>query len=224
MHTLIVTAHPNHNSYTQAVIDKFVAGLETGPGNTHEVLNLVTEGFSPAFIASDYQGFYDGEITDLAILAEQKRVDRADLLVLVFPIYWWSMPAVMKGWIDRVFSPGWAFIDDPGKGTTRLLKGLRGQVIAIGGSARRTYDKRGYLDAMKKQIEEGIFGYCGMISLGFELLLPMDETSSLEGLQTALSLGGNIAEKGEQLTRAALAPRPAPDPDHAPCTLGGGRR
>ncbi len=38
------------------------------------------------------------------VLAEQARIDRADTLVLVYPIYWWSMPALLKGWIDRVFS------------------------------------------------------------------------------------------------------------------------
>ena len=43
------------------------------------------------------------------VLAEQARIDRADTLVLVYPIYWWSMPALLKGWIDRVFSNGWAF-------------------------------------------------------------------------------------------------------------------
>jgi putative NADPH-quinone reductase len=44
------------------------------------------------------------------VLAEQARIDRADALVLVFPIYWWSLPGLLKGWIDRVFVNGWAIV------------------------------------------------------------------------------------------------------------------
>ncbi|WP_447532147.1 NAD(P)H-dependent oxidoreductase, partial [Pseudomonas aeruginosa] len=43
------------------------------------------------------------------VLVEQARIHPADTLVLVYPIYWWSMPALLKGWIVRVFSNGWAF-------------------------------------------------------------------------------------------------------------------
>ncbi|ACL59850.1 NAD(P)H-dependent oxidoreductase [Methylobacterium nodulans] len=197
MHTLIVTAHPDKSSYTHAVVSRLVAGLETRDNDTYEVVDLIAEGFDPRFTAAD-NDFYDGRAEPGAdVLAEQQRLDRADVLVLVFPIYWWSMPAVMKGWIDRVFTTGWAFIDDPDKGTTRLLGRLKGQVIAVGGSHRGTYDRRGYLDAIKKQILEGIFGFCGMGVIGLDLLLPMDSESENEGLQNAFEIGRRLS--GEQL-------------------------
>nr|VUD28973.1 NAD(P)H oxidoreductase YRKL [Raoultella sp. NCTC 9187] len=47
--------------------------------------------------------------TPAEVVAEQSRIDKADALVLVFPVYWWSMPGLLKGWIDRVFSNGWAY-------------------------------------------------------------------------------------------------------------------
>ena len=189
MHTLIVVAHPDKNSYTHAATAQFIAGLQTQRNNTYEVVDLNSEKFDPLFTIADNDIFHRRISGGNEIVAEQKRIEKADLLVLVFPVYWWSMPAVMKGWIDRVFCHGWAFEDDPKTGTTRLLGKLKGQVLAVGGSARQTYERRGYLDAMHKQIVEGIFGFCGMQAMGMELLLPMDELSETEGLKRAFEVG-----------------------------------
>lgn len=193
MHILIVTSHPDIGSYTHAVVGRLVAGIEAGSANTCEVVDLATEGFDPRFTKGDYEHYHGRAEADADVLAEQRRLDRADVLVLVFPVYWWSMPATMKGWIDRVFTSGWAFIDDPEKGTTRLLGRLKGQVIAVGGSRRDTYERRGYLDAMNKEIIEGIFGFCGMGSLGLELLLPMDAAGVEEGLQRTYGIGRRLS-------------------------------
>ncbi|MCA0941959.1 NAD(P)H-dependent oxidoreductase [Salipiger pacificus] len=195
MHTLIVTAHSDPSSYTHAVVAQLVEGLGTQHENTYEVADLVSEGFASRFGAQDNDHYHSRAEVSADVLAEQNRLDRADVLVLVFPVYWWSMPAVMKGWIDRVFTSGWAFLDDPDQGTTRLLGRLHGQVIAIGGSYRHTYVKRGYLDAMQKQICEGIFGFCGMGDLGAELLLPMDDESAADGLRQAKEIGQDLQRR-----------------------------
>ncbi|KQT63960.1 MULTISPECIES: NAD(P)H-dependent oxidoreductase [unclassified Aureimonas] len=193
MHILIVTAHPDPRSYTHAAIARLVAGLEANPGTTHEIVDLAAEGFDPRFTATDHDHFKGRAEHGEDILFEQRRIDRADVLVLVFPVYWWSMPAVMKGWIDRVFTSGWAYIDDPETGTTRLLGRLKGQVVAIGGADRRTYERRNYLDCLNTQIVQGIFGYCGIHAAGLDLLLPLDAGSEAEGLQRAFQIGQRLS-------------------------------
>ncbi|WP_152047381.1 NAD(P)H-dependent oxidoreductase [Aureimonas psammosilenae] len=195
MHTLIVVAHPDPASYSHAAVARLVAGLESVGGDTTDVLDLAAEDFDPRFTAADNDLFHGrGEPGD-DILAQQRRVDRADMLVLVFPVYWWSMPAVMKGWIDRVFISGWAYVDNPEKGTTRLLGRLKGQVVAIGGVNQQTYERRGYLDALNTQIVGGIFGYCGIESVGLDLLLPIDPAGAREGLQKAYHIGQRLSGK-----------------------------
>ena len=194
MHILIVTAHPDPTSYTHAVVARLVAGLESVPSTTHEILDLAAESFDPRFTALDNNLFKGGGQVPEEILAEQRRMDKADVLMLVFPVYWWSMPSVMKGWIDRVFLSGWAFLDDPDKGTTRLLGRLKGQVVAIGGANRDTYERRGYLDALNAQIVQGIFAFCGMPVIGLDLLLPTDRGAAEEGLQRAYAIGQRAAE------------------------------
>lgn len=192
MHALIVTAHPNRDSYTRAVVDQFSKGFTETPDNTFEVLNLSDENFDPRFGGHDMDVFHGRGKLASEITAEHDRIARADVLVLIFPVYWWSMPALLKGWIDRVFVSGWAFEESPEEELTRLLDWLHGKVIAIGGADAHTYEKRGYLDAMNKQIVEGIFDYCGMKTLRTDLLSSLDAD---KGLQVALASGRAVSNQ-----------------------------
>ncbi|OLP59759.1 NAD(P)H dehydrogenase [Xaviernesmea oryzae] len=192
MHSLIVIAHPEAGSYTHAVAEQVIGGLKDSPHNTYEIADLTAEDFDPRYTAADYRAFRDGTAPPADIVAEQARIDRADLLILIFPVYWWSLPAILKGWIDRVFTNGWAYIDAGGEDTTRLLGRLAVQTIAIGGATQRTYHKRGYAQAIQTQIDQGIFGYVGARMVGSELLLPLDAASSQAGLQRAREIGANL--------------------------------
>lgn len=191
MHSLIVIAHPDAGSYTHAVAKQVIAGLQEDPQNTVEIADLTAEGFDPRYTGADYRAFRDATALPADIIAEQARIDRADLLILIFPVYWWSMPAILKGWIDRVFTNGWAF-NAEGQETTRLLDRLLVQTVAIGGATQHTYDKRGYAEALRTQIDEGIFDYVGARRIGSHLLLPLDEASSQAGLQRARTIGANL--------------------------------
>ena len=193
MHVLIVTAHPDPACYTHAAVARLVDGLKSVPDTTHEILDLASSGFDPLFGVPDNVLFHVGGQTPADVIDQQRRVDKADVLVLAFPVYWWSMPAVMKGWIDRVFIRNWAFDDDPARKTTGLLGRLRGQVVAIGGVDRDTYERRGYLDAMKAQIVQGIFGYCGIQPIGMDVLLQINQPAAEQGLQEAFKIGQRVA-------------------------------
>lgn len=203
MHTLIVTSHPETHTYTHAVIEKVIAGLEKSPGQTYEVLDVAKTGFDPQFNDADYRVFREEAAPSADVLAEQARIDKADTLVLVFPVYWWSMPAALKGWVDRVFTQGWAYVDLDGESTTRLLGRLTVQILAIGGAVQGTYERRGYAAAMKTQIEDGIFGYVGAKVIGSELLLPLDKQSAAEGLVRAFEIGSGLTEAVGQARDAA---------------------
>jgi NAD(P)H dehydrogenase (quinone) len=192
MHSLIVFAHPEPSSYAHAVVEQVIAGLEEDPENTFEIADLIAEGFDPRFTQADYGAFRGGTPPPADAVAEQARIDRADMLIMIFPVYWWSMPAILKGWIDRVFTQGWAFIDADGEETGRLLGRLAIQTIAIGGATQQTYDLRGYAQAMETQIDQGIFDYVGARMVGSELLLPLDAASSGSGLQRAREIGARL--------------------------------
>lgn len=158
MKTVIVTAHPEPDSLTNQIAHRLASALDPSPV---EVVDLAAEGFDPRFTVADRRTYLTGEHVTPDVAAEQRRLDEADQLVLVFPVYWWSMPAQLKGWIDRVFVNGWAFSVDPEHGIRRNLDRLTIHLIPVAGDDAGVYERHGYEQALRTQIEHGIIDYCG---------------------------------------------------------------
>jgi NAD(P)H dehydrogenase (quinone) len=190
VHALIVTAHPLTQSFTHAVARRLADGVEDA-GHTAEIADLAREGFDPRFTATDIARFLQQGPADADVLAEQARIDRADALALVYPVYWWSMPGLLKGWIDRVFSQGWAYQEREGRDERRLGR-LSVHLLAIGGADMRTYARHGYFGAMRTQIDHGIFEYCGARVSTSELLAPLGDEAPARHLATAFDIGRRL--------------------------------
>jgi len=197
MHALIVVAHPDPRSLTHAVAVRLAEGISRS-GHVTEIADLMAEGFDPRFTATDHAVHLKQAAPSADILAEQARIDRADALVLVYPVYWWSMPGLLKGWIDRVFSNGWAYDEIPGGKLEKKLGRLPVHLVALGGAGQRTYQRHGYASAMKTQIDHGIFDYCGARIVTSELLLPPDTQGLTAHLETAQAIGGRLFEAAER--------------------------
>ncbi|WP_406642714.1 NAD(P)H-dependent oxidoreductase [Pectobacterium brasiliense] len=193
MHALLVVSHPVHTSLTHSVATAIAQGIAgANPENTFEIADLAQEGFNPAFSVSDTAAFQRTGVTPADVVAEQSRIDHADALVLVFPIYWWSMPGLLKGWIDRVFSNGWAYEETADGNVIKKLGHLPVHLVALGAANQRTFEKRGYADAFHAQIDHGIFDYCGASVLTSEMLL-MPELGTPEAcIDAARHIGGRI--------------------------------
>lgn len=169
MHTLIVVSHPDRQSLTHQIAGQLAEGITTA-GNDVDIADLAAEGFDPRFTQNDIAAFRQQGPVSQEIVAEQARIDRADTLILVYPVYWWSMPAQLKGWIDRVFTHGWAYEDSEG-GLVKKLQRLKVHLVALGAGDMRTYARHGYFAAMRTQIDHGIFDFCGAEVITSELLL-----------------------------------------------------
>jgi len=193
MHSLIVVSHPLPESLTAAVARQIGAGLAQG-GHSFEIADLTAEGFDPRFTSNDVAVHLKQARVDPAVAAEQVRIGRADALVLVYPVYWWSFPALLKGWIDRVFINGWAYEEMPDGQVVRKLGHLPINLVAIGGADLRTYARHGYFGAMRTQIEHGIFGYCGAPVRRSELLLQSSADEAVSMLGAAERIGRAIFE------------------------------
>lgn len=198
MRTLIVVSHPDKASLTQAVAARIAEAVHKGdPAHEVEIADLATENFDPSFNAADLAHFRSNAPVPADVLAEQARVDRADTLVLVFPVYWWSMPGQLKGWIDRVFVNGWGYDERADGSVAKLLGRLKVRVVGIGAAGPDLYHRRGYDVAMRTQIEHGIFDYCGAPVLGADYLLPTDAPFPDSALQRAEAIGREIARTRE---------------------------
>ncbi|GGS32015.1 NAD(P)H-dependent oxidoreductase [Streptomyces griseoviridis] len=156
--TLLVTAHPDTGSLTHHVADRLASALRP---RAVEVADLHREQFDPRFTPADRRAYHEGGDYPPDIAREHRRLDRATDLVLVFPVYWWSMPALLKGWIDRVFVNGWAFEYSAASGLRPKLQRLTTHLLPIAGADLRTYQRHAYEQALRTQIEHGIVDYVG---------------------------------------------------------------
>jgi len=178
VHLLTVFSHPFADKYPAAVMAAFHQSFADA-GHSVDILDLHRENFDPRFTCDDHAHFWGGPLPR-EIAAMHLRVEEADRLAFVFPVYWWGMPAMMKGWIERVFTGGWAYqfgagVKDRGKAPpTSLLGNIPTVLIGIAGSTRRTYEKYGYGEAMKTQMDVGIFAYCGITDVESHLIYDVE--------------------------------------------------
>ncbi|GAB7531097.1 NAD(P)H-dependent oxidoreductase [Pseudomonas sp. 3A(2025)] len=193
MHTLIVVAHHNPQSLTHSLATQIAAGLsEANPHYSHELFDLAASGFDPRFSDADTAVHRHKASPPADVLAEQARIERADALVLVYPVYWWSMPGLLKGWIDRVFSNGWAFDFSLDGDFTKKLGHLQVHLVGVAGADAGSYGRHGYDAAMKTQIDHGIFDYCGARVITSELIHESETQDAQVHLQAAREIGKGL--------------------------------
>ena len=139
MKVLVVHAHPSTTSFSRAIADTAESALRTG-GHDVTVLHLDDEGFRPAMSREERLAYETPEpILDPQVARHAELVRAAEVLVFVYPTWWAAPPAIMKGWLERVFVPGVAFDLDPD--TREVRAGLRHVRRLVGittyGSSRR---------------------------------------------------------------------------------------
>lgn len=173
--TLVVVAHPDPGSLTHHVAERI--GGEVTPWGSVETADLHREGFDPRFSVAD-RDLHVGRTAAVPddVVAEQARLDRATDLVLVFPVQWWSVPALLKGWIDRVFVAGWAFDVEPR--LTPRLQSLTTHVVAVAASDAGLYDRHGYDTSLRTQLAHGVLDYCGSPRGAFTFLHDSEDAST----------------------------------------------
>jgi putative NADPH-quinone reductase len=105
MRTLLIYCHPTADSFACAVLDSAIAALHAG-GHDVRVTDLYAEGFDPVLSADDLDHQFDDPSTKPDIAAHAGNLRWCESLVLVYPTWWAGQPAMLKGWIDRVWVNG----------------------------------------------------------------------------------------------------------------------
>ncbi len=188
MKTLLVVAHPRRTSLTFAAAEAFARTIE-GRNATVEWADLVREGFDPVLRPTDEPDWNNpAKVYSAQVQAEVARIERNNATVMVFPVWWWSMPAILKGWVDRVWNHGWAY-------GGRAYPHRRVWMIGIAGTSAEAYRKRGYDDAIRTQLEVGVLEYCGIKDRRVELLYgAIESTEQAESvISDAAALGASWA-------------------------------
>ena len=118
MKVAIVFNHPYDGSFCNAILQSVTAGLTKG-GHEIDLIHLDKDQFDPVMKAEDLKAFRDKKATDPKVLEYSSRIANADHLIFIFPIWWELMPAMTKGFVDKVIFPGVAY-DYTNAGNTRM--------------------------------------------------------------------------------------------------------
>jgi len=193
MHALIVLAHPEPRSFNAQLKD-VAARTFAGMGWGVEVSDLYAQGFDPAegprhftrrkrpewFGAQTEQRHAAEEgATDPAVAAEIARLERADFVLFQYPIWWFSMPAMLKGWIDRVFAFGPVYTGkmryENGK-----FRGKRAMVSVTAGAPAPSYDYNGRSGELSLLLWPM---HKSLVYVGFEVLPPHLSAGIQDGIK-----------------------------------------
>lgn len=200
MKVLVVYAHPNPRSFNHAVLDAFCKGLEQA-GHTHEVVDLYALGFDPRLTAAEFAQLISAQETAPEVREQQGRVAWADALAFVFPVVWMGFPAILKGWIERVFSIGFAYrVDEAGargnlEGRFGLLKHTKALLLSTTHWSEESYEHSGLREAMQRVMLEYTLEFPGIRNVEHVLLygvLTSDAETRKGYLDVAYHHGANF--------------------------------
>lgn len=193
---LYVYVHPDERSFNRQLFDAGRAALE----RTHEVVtsDLYAMAFDPALTRADLgdfahqndpfltrwsRAYADGQLPEDVRLEQRKLLD-AELIVLQFPLWWYSVPAMLKGWFDRVFASGFGFdVIDPETGLPRkygdgVLVGKRALISVSLGEGARSIAPRGIsgdIDSLLFSLTHGTLFYAGIEPLPLHVIADADD-------------------------------------------------
>lgn len=175
MNILVVLANPKETCFTRDVCATFCSEAHA---RGHEIVlrDLYAMNFNPVASAADITGNLRGTVAqDVAL--EQEYVRRSDVIALIHPIWWIDRPAILKGYIDRVFALGFAYGYGP-KGTRGSLSGKRGVLITSSGSTQEHFNESGKMKAVEVAQDLGTMEFCDIEMLGHLHFAPLGSRST----------------------------------------------
>ncbi len=162
MKHLVVAAHPRSDSLTMSLARAYIEEL-AALGHQHTLYDLYSMGFDPILTSTEVT---QSQIrsSDPEVLQAQQDLDAADVLTVVYPLWWLSMPAILKGYVDRVFARGFAYQSQQGV-VHGLLSGKRCVIVTLSGAPLPVLEGTGHWDAVTMLQDTHVFR-----AVGFALL------------------------------------------------------
>ncbi|MEV0374469.1 NAD(P)H-dependent oxidoreductase [Streptomyces sp. NPDC050636] len=206
---LIVHAHPEPHSFSTAQMTTAAQALRDA-GYRVDVLDLYSDAWAPALAREEFapveghfkpqaeqrRAFKDGTL-DAAVKAHLDRLLAADLLVLSFPMWWFSLPAILKGWVDRVFVMGGVFGGDYGLFGDAALAGKRAMLLFTTGGPSESFRPGGAFGSMDDflfHIHHGMLEFVGfqvldpVVTYGPAHMTHQERTAALDAVRESVAL------------------------------------
>ncbi len=134
MRVLIVHCHPCEESFGAALRDRALAELAAA-GHESLLLDLYAQGFAPVLTAEQRRAYHTAGDNERGVEEHLAALRWCEVLIFVYPTWWYGQPAMLKGWLDRVWLPHATFrMPEPGKPIGRVLTNIRlvGAISTLG--------------------------------------------------------------------------------------------
>lgn len=188
MKVLIIYSHPYDKSFCHAIMES-VKKSALKAGHEVEVLNLDEDGFNPVMTGEDLLGFRNHEIVDEQAKAYAAKVRAAEHLVFIFPVWWELMPAMMKGFIDKVIFPGTTYeYTRSGYGMKSILKHQKKTTVITTMNTPKPVYKFIFGNPLRGALIKGTFKKTGMKNvewISFHMVKASSEKTRKKWLHTA---------------------------------------
>jgi NAD(P)H dehydrogenase (quinone) len=134
MRMLVIYCHPCPESFTAALRDRALAALAAA-GHETRLIDLYADGFDPVMGPDERRAYHTAGANEAPVAAHLEALRWAEGLLFVYPTWWYGLPAMLKGWLDRVWIPHATFtMPEAGKPIGRVLTQIRfiGAVSTLG--------------------------------------------------------------------------------------------
>jgi len=160
MKCLIVTAHPLADSLCNHLSTHVIHSLKE-KGHEVTIEALYAENFKPTLTAKERESYYAESYYQVEVSQQIKRLQNAEALVLLFPTWWFGFPAILKGWFDRVWSPGVAYDHASDLGAIKpLLDNLENVLVVTTLGSPWWVDRLLMRQPVKRVLKIALLGTC----------------------------------------------------------------
>jgi len=165
MNALIVYAHPKTGGYCEAILEE-AKGVLTSKNVQFELIDLYALNYNPVLLDEEHHTHGNKAISQQTS-SFQEMIIKSELIIFIYPVWWGTMPAILKGFFDRTMVNGFGY-EYKGKRPIGLLKGKKAIVLMTSGGPA-LFSKIMTCDRAKKLITKDILSFCGIKAKAYQL-------------------------------------------------------
>ena len=180
MKVLVIYTHPHSYGFNQGILERVEKVLRE---NNQEIrikklYELHEHGFSSVLDYKELSLLKQGKVPE-EVRREQRDLLWAESLIFIYPIWWYGCPAILKGWIDRVFCYDFAYRIGV-RGLEGLLHHEKALVITTSANSREDYENNGGVELIEKPMTIGTLAFCGVKKVHYKALYSVQKVSDRE--------------------------------------------
>lgn len=165
MKTTIIVASPSEKSFSKKIVEKLSKKLIENRAE-YEIIDLYKDNFNPVMTEKEEKLYNEGKTDDELVKKYQQSIRNSDEIILVFPVWFNNVPAILKGFFDKVFIKNFAFSEEDNK-TKGLLSNIKSGMVITTSESNTSYLKDKLNNPIETVIIKGTLEVCGMKNIKY---------------------------------------------------------